>query len=362
MRYNEFKKPQLTEEQIVLDYCLGEITKEDAVLHLNELDPLSAFNKLKGIGGKLYSKGKDFFGGAKAGAGGKTGQARSASTGQFAARRSAAQTGQNVGNVARSAAVPAIAAGGGLAVGSALGTKPNAAYADDPSAGDSGMNTPSTPFYPDDPSAGDSGMNTTPAPTPAPTQRPKVAATAANTRDYDKTMALQKKLIAQGANIKADGLMGPKTRAAMKAAGMATSTPGSKVKQPGPSVTQNPAYNQTGMDDGDMPNAKPKIRTDMPGGPSRLNAFKLVYNKATPAQKKAMIARLRQAQAKRNAPPKPKKKPRTLGKQNSKMPKSFGGFGPRVDDPKGGETVNLPFGMSYKTLPEKDRDSAFGDN
>ena len=49
MRYNEFKKPQLTEEQIVLDYCLGEITKEDAVLHLTEFDPLGAFNKLKGL-------------------------------------------------------------------------------------------------------------------------------------------------------------------------------------------------------------------------------------------------------------------------------------------------------------------------
>ena len=38
-------------------------------------------------------------------------------------------------------------------------------------------------------------------------------------------MALQKKLIAGGAKIKADGLMGPNTRAAMKAAGMSTSTP-----------------------------------------------------------------------------------------------------------------------------------------
>lgn len=66
------------------------------------------------------------------------------------------------------------------------------------------------------------------APAPAPTmampksppaktkQRAKVAATAANTKDFDKTMALQKRLRAQGADIKADGIMGPNTRAAMK--------------------------------------------------------------------------------------------------------------------------------------------------
>ena len=44
----------------------------------------------------------------------------------------------------------------------------------------------------------------------------KVAATAANTKDFAKTKALQEKLIAKGANIKADGIMGAKTRAAMK--------------------------------------------------------------------------------------------------------------------------------------------------
>ena len=46
-------------------------------------------------------------------------------------------------------------------------------------------------------------------------KRAKVKATAANTKDFDKTMALQKKLISMGADIKADGLMGPNTRAAM---------------------------------------------------------------------------------------------------------------------------------------------------
>tara|TARA_Y100001972_G_scaffold38380_1_gene47162 strand:- start:131 stop:1147 length:1017 start_codon:yes stop_codon:yes gene_type:complete len=46
--------------------------------------------------------------------------------------------------------------------------------------------------------------------------RKKVKATAANTKDFDKTLALQKSLIAKGAKIDADGIMGPKTRAAMK--------------------------------------------------------------------------------------------------------------------------------------------------
>ena len=46
--------------------------------------------------------------------------------------------------------------------------------------------------------------------------RPKVKATAANTKDYNKTLNLQKKLIRMGAKIKADGIMGPRTRAAIQ--------------------------------------------------------------------------------------------------------------------------------------------------
>ena len=44
----------------------------------------------------------------------------------------------------------------------------------------------------------------------------KVKATAANTKDYNKTLNLQKKLIRMGAKIKADGIMGPRTRAAIQ--------------------------------------------------------------------------------------------------------------------------------------------------
>ena len=44
----------------------------------------------------------------------------------------------------------------------------------------------------------------------------KTAASASNTKDFKKTKELQMKLNNMGADIKADGIMGPKTRAAMK--------------------------------------------------------------------------------------------------------------------------------------------------
>ena len=44
----------------------------------------------------------------------------------------------------------------------------------------------------------------------------KVKATAANTKNYASTLAMQKRLKKLGANINADGIMGPKTRAAIK--------------------------------------------------------------------------------------------------------------------------------------------------
>ena len=46
-------------------------------------------------------------------------------------------------------------------------------------------------------------------------KKSKTAASASNTKNFASTMAMQKKLIAKGAKIKADGIMGPKTRAAM---------------------------------------------------------------------------------------------------------------------------------------------------
>ena len=47
-------------------------------------------------------------------------------------------------------------------------------------------------------------------------RKSKVKATAANTKNYASTLAMQKRLKKLGANINADGIMGPKTRAAIK--------------------------------------------------------------------------------------------------------------------------------------------------
>ena len=72
---------------------------------------------------------------------------------------------------------------------------------------------------------GDAGMGNVPGPDvpgvkPAgaakPEKRRKVKATAANTSNYDKTLALQKELIKRGAKIEADGIMGPKTTLALQ--------------------------------------------------------------------------------------------------------------------------------------------------
>jgi len=71
--------------------------------------------------------------------------------------------------------------------------------------------------------------------------RAKVKATAANTKDFDKTMALQKSLIAKGADIKADGIMGPNTRAAMaKFMPAPSTTPKSKPIRTGANKTPGP--------------------------------------------------------------------------------------------------------------------------
>ena len=246
---------------------------------------------------------------------GKTAKALTGKTATAASLGAMAPGMLSKSNVAKVAGGAAL----GAAAASALDTKPNAAFAGGAGAEvDDFRSIPKAkgPFKSGDGAEVDD-FRAMPKTPPKPAARAKVKATAANTRDYDKAMALQKKLIAQGANIKADGLMGPNTRAAMKAANMGA--------------------------------GGQKIRTDMPGGPRISNAKKpLMKPKATTAATKM---------AKKPAAMKPAAaKPRTLGKQNSKMPKSFGGIGPRVDDPKGGETVNLPFGMSYKTLPQQKDD------
>ena len=314
MKFNEFK-PQLTEEQIVLAYCKGEITKEDAVSRLREAPNdavqrrIAARKALQDAAEKAKQNQNQ---GQWSGQGGRT---------RPKTPRAAPDPLDAFGGPGpdvtrpKPAAPPPAPPAPKIASAPPPPPMPSSAHPSDDGVGtgDYGgdYSNPAPKISAKDPDD-DSGMNTTPAPpTPAPTQRPKgpkVAATAANTRDYDKTLALQKKLIAQGANIKADGLMGPKTMAAMKAAGMATTTPatagtgmkstitpGSQVKMPGPEVTHNRAYWQTGMDDADMKEPQPE-------------------------------------------------QPRLFN-----LP-----FMPTVDDPKGGEKVNLPFGLgSYETLPQK---------
>lgn len=362
MKFTEFKQSQevqLTEEQeVIISYCEGSITKEDAVSQLSEFDWRDVANKMTwgAIDSRAEQDAQDKAGYSLSDTFAMPGPASKATKAKrAAARKQGIKSGSDaLASAPGASPASAIKTLTGLDIGAkkAQAAPPVDDFKGMPATKTPGSKVPAPgPMVTQNPAYGQTGMDDVDM------SKAKVKATAANTRNYDKTLALQKKLIAQGAKIDADGLMGPKTRAAMKAAGMSTSTPGSKVKQPGPSVKQNPEYSKTGMDPVDMPNAKPKIRTDMPGGPTRLNAFKSVYNKATPAQKKAMIARLRQAQAKRNAPPKPtKKKP---------APKNIlGGDRPffQVDDPRGGEVVaRLPSwlgGGKIKTLPQRPDDSS----
>ena len=81
----------------------------------------------------------------------------------------------------------------------------------------------------------------------------KVKATASNTKDYEKTLRLQKRLIAKGADIKADGIMGPNTKAAMqkfiKPDAMPTPRPTPKSGGPDKRFITGPEL--------DLPNMKP---------------------------------------------------------------------------------------------------------
>lgn len=371
MKFTEFKQSQevqLTEEQeIIISYCEGSITKKDAVSQLLEWDWRDVANKLTwgAIDSRAEQDAQDKAGYSISDTFAMPGPASKATKAKraAAAKRGIKSSSDALASAPGASPASAIKSLTGLDIGA---KKAQAAPPKDPKPGFNIDPIPKIkdpkPGYNIDPIIPKTGA----APAVKNKERPPVKATAANTRDYDKTLALQKKLIAQGAKIEADGLMGPKTRAAMKAAGMSTSTPGSKVKQPGPSVKQNPEYSKTGMDDVDMPKAKPKIRTDMPGGPTRLNAFKSVYNKASPAQKAAMIARLRKAQVDRagaeiDAVPAPK----IPGGKKKPVKKNFlGGDRPifQVDDPKGGEVIaRLPKwlgGGEVKTLPQQRDDSS----
>lgn len=80
------------------------------------------------------------------------------------------------------------------------------------------------------PAAKDSDISQGSTISKTPMKKGKVKATAANTKNYDSTLALQKSLIAKGAKIDADGIMGPQTRAAMKQFGQPGATPIARPK------------------------------------------------------------------------------------------------------------------------------------
>lgn len=87
----------------------------------------------------------------------------------------------------------------------------------DDMVGDPKTKLPQVPnkLGPDGKYSGDDLGNAPTTPKPK-APRAKVKATAANTKDFDKTMALQQKLKKAGYDIAADGIMGPNTRAALK--------------------------------------------------------------------------------------------------------------------------------------------------
>ena len=85
-------------------------------------------------------------------------------------------------------------------------------------------------------------------------KKSKTAASASNTKNFASTMAMQKKLIAKGAKINADGIMGPKTRAAM-AKYMKAPVPKSRPTKPNVSSNKN---KKTGIDSALGDNSKTK--------------------------------------------------------------------------------------------------------
>jgi hypothetical protein len=364
MKFNEFKpssRPQLTEDQIytqnlLMDFLESKITKEEFLKQIDESVGRDQLNEwllenpiLAGLGaaagaasrfapqiargaanlgGKAVQGIKNFFGGGPKAVAGKVGGALTGPT----------ATGASVGAMVAPNLLKNV---GKVAGGAGLGAAGAMALGNDPSDDDSGMNTPAPNPYaanadPKMPKGWDKDKKKDDGPSnfgaafaaarkkqggPGGkfTWQGKEYQTNVKGEKYATNPVSVDKATGTGMKstpVQTGGRQGefggtPKGAptpvqtggrqgefggvAKPKAAGTgmkSTTTPGSKVKTPGPSVTQNPAYKQTGMDDVDMPEPEEK-----------------------------------------------------------KMPKAFG-IGPRVDDPKGGETVKTPFGFSYKTLPK----------
>ena len=299
MKFSEFKNPQLTEEQIVLSYCKGEITKENAVSQLSEFDWRDQLNKI--APGLVDSSAQ------------QAAQDKAKSD-----ARKKGLSGQDVYDAGQAALDATPGVDGKTWAEKGLSVGPNAANAASPKPGASVDDFASMPRTTPKPGASVDDFASMPR---TKAKAPSVAPTAANTRGYDQTLALQKKLIAQGADIKADGMMGPNTRAAMKAAGMGAKKPVAKKKLSGPERLSRLA--------------------DIPAVSKALGARGEMDADSEFADPNAMTRR------KPKAVPKPKKK-------KGGSPGTF--LGMPIDDPEGGSDAFF----GGKTLPSVDYDKAFG--
>ena len=306
MKFNEFK-PQLTEEQIVLAYCKGDITKKDAVSHLSEMKVNLSEISLRDLGNKLSFGAIDST--AQQAAQDKALKDFKPKAGNTANQNVKAKIKAGQAGIDSVANLPGFSVGANKAQAAPLPKAKGPFKSGDGAEVDDFRAMPKTP--------------------PKPAARAKVKATAANTRDYDQTMAMQKKLIAQGANIKADGLMGPNTRAAMKAAGMGAKKPVAKKKLSGPDALSKLA--------------------DIPAVSRALGARgELSKDDGEFADPNAMTRRKPKVA-------KPWVNPDGPGK--TQMPRAFGLKSmPRIDSPKGGDKA----AFGGKTLSKKDYAAAFG--
>ena len=275
MKFNEFK-PQLTEEQVVEDmlrnFLEGKISKEEMVNYINEnqldeawWEKLSKLGDIgKTLGSKLYDKGKGLFKG-------KPKQGELPLTGGKGRSPIDPRPAPEIRRPAPGA-TPVPKGKGKYAGPAALGVGGVVAY--DALTGDNKNDADASPRKPVDatsPKAPTPKAPTPKAPKPGGEQSFGQAFAAARKaqggpggkfsykgKEYqtnikgekyvknptsvgpNRTLELQKRLKAAGADIKADGLMGPNTRAAMKKYGIGQSKPAA----PAPARPRTPA--QTG--------------------------------------------------------------------------------------------------------------------
>ena len=253
MKFNEFK-PIITEEQalfksMLVEYLEGSITKQDLIVKLHEhgIDE-GKFDALINLAKKGFAKGKGWWNNRNS----KQGSLPLGNPNSVAGKVKGA-VGKVAAPVAAVAKKPgvgtALKVGGGVAVGAA------GVAAIDALSGDNKNDADASPRNPVDGPPPPKAL-TPKAPKPGGEQSFGQAFGAARKaqggpggkfsykgKEYqtnikgekyaknptavgpNKTLALQQKLKAAGADIKADGLMGPNTRAAMKKYGIGQSKP-----------------------------------------------------------------------------------------------------------------------------------------